>query len=85
MTVQGLLVAALIALVLGAGAARRLPLLGLVVVLALVIAFALARYVAGLAYPSLLDTILLIAVVQAGYLVSALLPLGGARRARTKT
>ncbi len=74
MAIDGLLVPGLIALVIGAIAARRLPLVGLVVVLGLILGLALSRYALGLSRPSLLDTIVLVALVQAGYLASALIP-----------
>ncbi|OYU17635.1 MAG: hypothetical protein CFE34_14745 [Rhodobacteraceae bacterium PARR1] len=83
MAIDGLFVPGLIALVIGAIAARRLPLIGLVVVLGLILGLALSRYLLGLARPNLLDTFVLIALVQAGYLASALIPGRGAK-AKTK-
>jgi len=74
MGIDGLLWPGLLALTLGAIAARRLPLVGLVVVLLIVLATALARLWLGLARPTLVDTVILIALVQLGYLVSALVP-----------
>lgn len=73
MIFDGLIVPGLVALAVGAVAARRLPLLGLVVVVTMIAGFALSRYVLGLATPSLVQTILLIALVQAGYLGAVLL------------
>ena len=74
MDIDGLLLPGLLALASGAVAARRLPVGGLVVVLGLIVALAVARLLLDWARPTVLDTVLLVALVQAGYLASALVP-----------
>lgn len=82
MTFDGLLVPGLLAFCIGAVAARRLPILGLVVVLVLIAGFGAARYGLGLATPDLLHVVVLVALVQAGYLVSAMIAPLGDRKGR---
>lgn len=74
MGMDGLLWPGLVALALGAIAARRLPLVGLVVVLLVLVAAIVARFWLGLARPTLIDAVILVALAQLGYLVSALVP-----------
>jgi hypothetical protein len=75
-----LLIACALAFVIGAVTARRLRVLGLVVVLGLLVAGGIAGMVTDLPNPTLLESALLMAAVQAGYLAGAL-GLGGRARA----
>lgn len=68
---HAMVLAGLVALVLGALAARRLPVGGLVIVLVLVLAVAILRILLGFAHPTILETVVLVALVQAGYLGGA--------------
>ena len=83
MIFDGLIVPGLVALAIGAVAARRLPVLGLCVVVAIIAIYTLSCCVLGLAAPTLVQTIILIALVQAGYLAAVLLSARSAAKSRT--
>lgn len=74
MDFAGFVMPAVLALLIGGLAARRFPVLGLVAVLGLVLLLAVLRVGLGFSHPTVLETVLLVALMQAGYLASALLP-----------
>ena len=71
---SGLVLACGVAVCLGVVAARLMRVAGLAVVLATVILIAVAGWLAGLAYPTWGEAVLVLVLAQAGYLLGVLLP-----------
>lgn len=70
----GFLLAGAVAVCLGVVAARLMRVAGLVLVLAVLVVGAVAAHLGGFALPSVLEAIVILGLVQAGYLMGAVLP-----------